>query len=482
MKKCKKLMMFSIAVFLVALIGNFAPAQAAGSGEEDLGDCLIENGKLLLYWGRDADVVIPEGTTEICKQAFYQITSVESITLPDSVTVIDDYAFENCFADRINIPSGVKSIGIGAFQNSGLTSVTLPEGIASISDMTFYGCSKLKSVSIPSSVKSIGKEAFSYCGLTSVTIPNGVESIGDGAFAGDFDLKSITMPQSVTSIGGAASNGIAALANYKGVFYCCDDIKIYGSMNSYAYRYAVGNNIPFVDTDDNSAVRPLAEPLHASVAVNNQTVSFDAYLINGSTYIKLRDIAMAVNNTKHNFNVTWDNINQEIKIERSTPYSPVGGEMEKSGASGGIEAVEVSAPVCVDGNQVDLEAYFIGGYSYFKLREVASAVNFVALWDSNINTICIYSDDTSLYDTIVGTWVGQYGGYTYHMAFSYGGLFTFGSINGTYGVEANQLYMSFDGGYILCTYRIENSNGQPVLYLSDWSGSLVLYKQAEVLP
>ena len=66
---------------------------------------------------------------------------------------------------------------------TGLTTVTIPDGVTSIGDYAFSSCSGLTSVTIPDSVTSIGYEAFAYCtGLTSVTIPDSVTSIGQIAF------------------------------------------------------------------------------------------------------------------------------------------------------------------------------------------------------------------------------------------------------------------------------------------------------------
>ncbi len=89
-------------------------------------------------------------------------TGLKSVTIPDSVTIIGDYAFYKC---------------------TGLTSITIPDGVTSIGRSVFNNCTGLKSVTIPDGVTSIGSSAFYYCtGLTSITIPGSVTSIGDGAF------------------------------------------------------------------------------------------------------------------------------------------------------------------------------------------------------------------------------------------------------------------------------------------------------------
>ena len=194
-------------------------------------------------------VTIPNSVTSIGERAFYWCSGLTSVTIPNSVTSIGDEAFRGCsglkkvivkdiaawcgikfvgydsnplyyakhiYSDEdteitnLIIPNSVTSIGNYAFDNcSGLTSVTIPNSVTSIGNHAFEGCSKLTSVTIPNSVTSIGGGAFSYCsGLTSITIPNSVTSIGNEAFYKCSGLTSITIPNSVTSIGGAAFDGV----------------------------------------------------------------------------------------------------------------------------------------------------------------------------------------------------------------------------------------------------------------------------------
>ena len=89
-----------------------------------------------------------------------------------------------------------------AFYNcTSLTSVSIGNGVTSIGGNAFWECTSLKSVFIGSSATSIGGNAFSYCtSLKSVFIGSSVTSIGGYAFYNCTSLTSITIPDSVTSI------------------------------------------------------------------------------------------------------------------------------------------------------------------------------------------------------------------------------------------------------------------------------------------
>ncbi len=148
-------------------------------------------------------VVIEYGVTSIGSRVFHLCLRLTSITIPNSVTSIRDYAFKNCNITSITIPNSVTSIGEKVFMdNLRLTSIIVEKDnpkydsrdncnaiIETKSNTLIAGC---KNTVIPSSVTSIGDYAFFGSELTSITIPNSVKSIGDYAFGGCSDLTSIT--------------------------------------------------------------------------------------------------------------------------------------------------------------------------------------------------------------------------------------------------------------------------------------------------
>ena len=161
-----------------------------------------------------ATVSIPDGVTEIGNYAFYGCSSLTAINLPEGLTSIGDNAFQGCSnLANVNIPATVTTIGGSAFRYcSKLESITLPAGLTTIGSYAFYNCSSMATVNIPDGVTTIGDNAFSGCSsLTAINLPAGLTSIGGSAFYSCSNLANFTIPDGVTTIGASAFRGCAAL-------------------------------------------------------------------------------------------------------------------------------------------------------------------------------------------------------------------------------------------------------------------------------
>ena len=158
--------------------------------------------------------------TRIGYEAFSHCTALQSVTVPSSVTYIENSAFLGCTAlQSVTISSSVSGFGIGAFEGcTSLQSITIPAGATAINKDTFNGCTSLTEITIPASVTSIGEHAFSDCtSLTRVTFASDsrLEYIREQAFLNCSALTSIKLPSTVTTIEWQAFSGCSALTSIR---------------------------------------------------------------------------------------------------------------------------------------------------------------------------------------------------------------------------------------------------------------------------
>lgn len=124
----------------------------------------------------------------------YYNYGLSDLVVGDCVNRIDDNAFNQMYTvSSITIPNSVITIGHDVFKETAISSITIPDSVTSIGAYAFTTCTRLTSVSIPDSTTSIGNYCFYKCsGLTSVEIGSGITSIGDMAFWGCSSLTAIT--------------------------------------------------------------------------------------------------------------------------------------------------------------------------------------------------------------------------------------------------------------------------------------------------
>ena len=160
------------------------------------------------------ELIFEEGTKSILPRMAMGASYLVTVTIPDSVTSINEYAFKGCTSlKNITIPETVVTLGNEAFLNcASLESITIPDRVTAIGDDMFNGCSQLVSATIPDSVTSIGVATFADCSsLKEVTLPSNLKVITSSMFEGCAALEQITIPETVTLIQGYAFKNCISL-------------------------------------------------------------------------------------------------------------------------------------------------------------------------------------------------------------------------------------------------------------------------------
>jgi hypothetical protein len=195
----------------------------------------VTNGTITItnYIGTGGNVDIPSTLDGMSVKAiggvtFWARTSLTSITIPNSVTDIEDGigtrgggmgAFAMCSAlTNVNMGNGVVYIGMGTFALcTGLKRVSIPDSVRTVGDFAFHNCASLTDVKIGKNVSQLGP-GFGYAfdgstNLTSVTIPGNVTNVGSFAFSYSPNLTCVSIEEGVTGISDHAFGECPSLSN-----------------------------------------------------------------------------------------------------------------------------------------------------------------------------------------------------------------------------------------------------------------------------
>lgn len=197
------------------LSGNSAvalPAKAAVEAAVQKDASMVLRGSVLVVTGNGAltqtakevlgkdklslvtEIRVESGVTQIGPQAFRDMESVKTITLPQGLTAVGSFAFYRCRSlSEAVLPDSVTSLGAGAFQEcTGLTRAVLGEGITKIPIQLFRGCQNLEKVSLGSRVEELGEQCFYLCSsLKELRLPDSVVQVEKNAFTGCRNLNLI---------------------------------------------------------------------------------------------------------------------------------------------------------------------------------------------------------------------------------------------------------------------------------------------------
>ena len=153
------------------------------------------------------ELIIPEGITSIPKEMASYTSSLERVVFPSTLVSIGELSFRTSnLSGGVVIPEGCTTISSYAFKGSGVTSVTLPSTLETVGQDIFYDCISITTVNSKSPI--IGYRMFYNCdSLTSITLENTVEIREQGFCNPDNGILNITelvLPEGLTSIGNYA--------------------------------------------------------------------------------------------------------------------------------------------------------------------------------------------------------------------------------------------------------------------------------------
>ncbi len=177
---------------------------------------------LIGYVGNETILTLPSDINgnnySINQYAFYNNDNITSVTIPNSVTSIGEYAFSGCTAlTEINFNATAMndlSSNNNVFDNAGKGGsgivVNIGANVTKIPAYLFYGGGKITRVVFDEGCvcESIGNYAFyNRSSLTSITIPENVTSIGSWAFVSCHKLVEVYNLSSLTITAGSNDNG-----------------------------------------------------------------------------------------------------------------------------------------------------------------------------------------------------------------------------------------------------------------------------------
>ena len=190
------------------------------------------------YWFNNCyrleKVIFEEGMGEIPNKALYNTPLLRTVDIPDSVSIIGNYAFKDCNnVETIKLSNNLISLGYQAFANNmfvqevtipqyltqtgdagtaynwlygnwfyrcgKLHKITFEEGLTEIPEDAFNATTSLRTVVFPSTLSTINIRSFSNCfSLSDMNLPNSLTTVKYKAFANCYSLEEVTIPKNLT--------------------------------------------------------------------------------------------------------------------------------------------------------------------------------------------------------------------------------------------------------------------------------------------
>lgn len=154
---------------------------------------------------------------------YYYKNSTANLEFTTTANIISEYMFDHCKLESFVFPATATAIEGGAFGScyNLKGTLTIPDNITRIGNYAFEACVSLEHVVLPAALKqesyskpALGSNVFSGChALKDIVIPEGVTRINTNAFRDCFELTKVTLPTTVTYIDGDVFKGCKKLAH-----------------------------------------------------------------------------------------------------------------------------------------------------------------------------------------------------------------------------------------------------------------------------
>lgn len=163
------------------------------------------------YENGEGTIIFDAPVTKLGNSAFASKNNLQTITLPSSISEVNNYAFSESTlthfygplagADNRSLVIDGQLIYVATY---GITSYTIPAGVRIIGRRAFDHntptTEQIKTVTIPEGVEIIQQDGLYGTNLTSVRLPSTITELGQQWHGGNV-IESISFPASVLSIG-----------------------------------------------------------------------------------------------------------------------------------------------------------------------------------------------------------------------------------------------------------------------------------------
>lgn len=291
-------------------------------------------------------VVIGDGMTIIPNSIFDSCYKLSSITIPDNVRQIENYAFYYCNIAEINLVEGLESIGIAAFAGCDIKSLTIPNSVTSIGRNAFNETTQLESIVVESGNKVY--DSRNECnaiietatrtlirGCKTTIIPKEITNIANTAFYGCLGLTEIEIPSNITSVGNSAFYACTSLEN---IYFHSNPTIGTDAIPSTTTCHLVlddSNMIDFNTANSNtysdiSYTRTISEGKYGTImlpfapdAASIENYAFYELVESGEGYMKFDEVAQPVANTPYIYTLREGKENVAITGAETTISSTV---------------------------------------------------------------------------------------------------------------------------------------------------------------